>query len=327
METKFEFTLLTVSEFETWIKNQNIARTILFIQEHHTFSPNYIHFKSDNHFDLQKGMKNHHVHNNGWSDIGQHFTIFPDGKIMTGRSLERSPACIFGNNKHAICIENLGFFDDGKDQLTTAQQDSIVKTTALLCERFNIPVSTDRIVYHHWFDLNTGARTNGSGITKSCPGTNFFVGNTLEDCENHFLPLVASATSQSISGSITSTLKKYGSVTANKLNIRNGASSTFNKIGQTELGAILRIYEEKNNWYRISQNNEEWIFSNFVQDVKRATVNANTLNVRSGSSTQFNVVGSVVKNQEVFVYKEENNWSQIGIDEQWVSSTFLDFHT
>ncbi|MBQ4820719.1 SH3 domain-containing protein [Aquimarina sp. MMG016] len=325
METKFGFKLLTVSEFETWIKDQNIARTILFIQEHHTFLPNYKHFNGGNHFDLQKGMKNHHVHTNGWSDIGQHFTIFPDGKIMTGRGLERSPACIFGNNRDAVCIENLGFFDHVEDQMTNAQKESIVKITALLCKRFNIPVTTDRIVYHHWFDLSTGARTNGSGVTKSCPGTNFFDGNTIEACKQHFLPLVANAAGQAISGSMASSLQKYGYVTTNRLNIRNGASSAFNRIGQTELGAILRIYEEKNNWYRISQNKEEWVYSNFVKDVKRATVNANILNVRSGPSTQFNVVGSALKNQEVFVYKEENNWSQISMDEQWVSNTFLDF--
>ena len=129
MTTKFGFNLMTVSEFETWINQQNVARTVLFVQQHHTFSPSYIHFKGDNHFKLQKGMKNHHVNNNGWSDIGQHFTIFPDGKIATGRTLERSPACIFGNNKHAICIENLGFFDIGEDQMSTNQKDSIIRVT------------------------------------------------------------------------------------------------------------------------------------------------------------------------------------------------------
>lgn len=325
METKFGFTSLTISEFETWIKQQNVARTVLFIQEHHTFSPSYIHFKGDNHFDLQKGMKNHHVNNNGWSDIGQHFTIFPDGQVMTGRSLEHSPACIYGNNKHAICIENIGFFDSGKDEMTSKQRDSIVRATAALCERFNIPVSTDRVVYHHWFDLSTGARTNGSGVTKSCPGTNFFGGNTIAACEQNFLPLVANSIGQTITGDMSSTIQGYGYVTATKLNIRKGAGSSFDKVGQTSLGAILRIYEEKNNWYRISENNEEWVSGNYVKDVKRATVNANVLNVRSGPSTQFHVVGSVVKNQEVFAYEEENNWSQINIDEQWVSNRYLDF--
>jgi len=325
MKKKFGFTLLTVSEFKTWINNQNIARTLLFIQQHHTFSPNYMHFRNENHFDLQRSMKNHHVHSNGWSDIGQHFTIFPDGKVMTGRSLERSPACIFGNNKHAICIENLGFFDQGKDNMTNAQKDSIVQVTALLCERFNIPVTIDRIVYHHWFDLNTGARTNGSGVTKSCPGTDFFGGNTPQDCKDHFLPLVSSRLQQPISDVQGVDVQKYGYVITRRLNIRKGAGSGFSKIGQTELGAVLRIYQEKDNWYKISKNKEEWVYSNYVKDTKRATVNADVLNVRSGPSTEFNIVGAVKKDEEVFIYKESNNWSQISLDRQWVSNHFLDF--
>lgn len=325
MKTKFGFVSLTVSEFENWIQQQNVARTVLFIQEHHTFSPSYIHFKGDNHFDMQRGMKNHHVNNNGWSDIGQHLTIFPDGRVVTGRSLERSPACIFGNNKHAVCIESVGFFDKGKDEMTSQQRDSIIRVTAALCKRFNIPISTDRIVYHHWFDLSTGARTNGTGMTKSCPGTNFFGGNSVTDCEEHFLPLIAAASGEEISGEMSSAIVGYGSVTANRLNIRKGASSSFDRVGQTSLGAILRIYEKKNNWYRISQGNQEWVSGNFVKPVKRATVNAHVLNVRSGPSTQFHVVGSVVKNQEVFAYEEVDNWSQINIDEQWVSNRFLDF--
>ncbi|WP_299685437.1 SH3 domain-containing protein [uncultured Dokdonia sp.] len=325
MKIKFGFTSLTVSEFERWIQQQNIARTVLFIQEHHTFSPSYIHFKGDNHFEMQRGMKNHHVNNNGWSDIGQHLTIFPDGKILTGRSLERSPACIFGNNKHAICIESIGYFDTGKDQMTSAQRQSIIAVTAALCKRFNIPISTDRIVYHHWFDLSTGARTNGSGVTKSCPGTNFFGGNTVADCEQHFLPLIAAAVGQNITGELSSSIIGYGYVTANLLNIRKGAKSSFARVGQTSLGAVVRIYEEKNNWYRISEDKKEWVSGNYVKEVKRATVNAHVLNVRSGPSTQFHVVGSVVKNQEVFAYEEQNGWSQISIDEQWVSNRFLDF--
>ncbi len=324
MTTKFGFTLMTVSEFKTWIAQQNVARTILFIQQHHTFAPNYRHFKGNNHFELQRGMKNHHVHNNGWSDIGQHFTIYPDGMIATGRSLERSPACIFGNNNHSICIENIGFFDTGEDQMLPEQQDAIVQVTAALCESFRVPVSTDRIVYHHWFDLGSGARTNGSGSTKSCPGTNFFGGNKVTHCQQNFLPLVSAALNDTIVTAIPPALIEYGSVTANTLNIRIAPDASSSRIGQTSLGAIIRIYKKNGNWFKISQSKEEWVFGNFVKPVQRATVNANVLNVRSGPSTRFNRVGAVVENQEVFIYEQEGNWSQISLDEQWVSTKFLD---
>lgn len=92
MQTKFGFTLMDISEFVGYISNLKVARTIVTLQQHHTFSPNYSLFKGNNHFDLQSGMKNYHVNTNGWADIGQHFTIFPDGTIMTGRNMELSPA-------------------------------------------------------------------------------------------------------------------------------------------------------------------------------------------------------------------------------------------
>lgn len=185
-----DFLILEPEAFEGWLQNQTVARTVLYIQQHHTWSPSYKQFIGSNHLALQKGMRNFHKNQNGWQDIGQHFTIFPDGKIVTGRSLEVSPACIFGANKNAICIENLGNFDIGGDEMTPEQRAAIIRVTAALCKRFNIPVNTDRIVYHHWFDLSTGERTDGAGTTKTCPGTNFFGGNTVEAARLNLIPEV-----------------------------------------------------------------------------------------------------------------------------------------
>jgi hypothetical protein len=46
--------------------------------------------------------------------------------------------------------------------------------------------------YHHWYDLNTGKRIakEGTGSTKTCPGTNFFGGNTVEAFKTGLLPLL-----------------------------------------------------------------------------------------------------------------------------------------
>ena len=190
MKTKFGFTQFTIQEFETYIKSLKVGRTILYIQEHHTFSPDYKLCTNSNQLDLQKGMKDYHVNTHGWMDIGQHFSTFPDGSIVTGRTMENSPACIYGFNSHAICIENVGNFDIGKDNMTQVQKETIVKMTAILANKFSIPINTDRIVYHHWFNLSTGERNNGTGGNKSCPGTAFFGGNKVTDCQANFIPLV-----------------------------------------------------------------------------------------------------------------------------------------
>ena len=323
MEQKYGFTLLTPVEFENWIKQQDVARTVLYIQEHHTWSPSYQHFKGNNHFDLQKGMQNFHKNVNGWLDIAQHFSIFPDGKIVTGRNLEISPACIYGFNAHSICIENVGNFDDGADSMRSEHREAIVRVTAALCRRFNVPVSTDHIVYHHWFDLRTGARTDGSGMTKTCPGTTFFGGNTVADATRNFLPLVQNVVDGKPYTPAPAPPMKYGYVTADWLNVRQRPSANSRPLTVTPVGSILRIYEAYNGWYRISATKQEWVSGRYVKDVQRATVRASVLNVRSGPSVQHNIMSTVKKDDEVFLYEESDNWVRISLDERWVSKSYL----
>jgi hypothetical protein len=198
MTKKFGLVKWSIREFEEWLNSIQLARTVLVIQQHHTFSPSYPDFNGSNHFELQQGMKNYHISHNGWSDIGQHFSTFPDGSILSGRPLEQAPVCIKGQNTTSICLEHLGNFDSGKDVMLAEQRETIIQMTAILCRRFNIPVNTQSIVYHHWFNLSTGQRNDGSSNNKSCPGTNFFGGNKVIDCSTYFLPLILQASSSPI---------------------------------------------------------------------------------------------------------------------------------
>ncbi|WP_199851626.1 SH3 domain-containing protein [Brumimicrobium mesophilum] len=327
LETKHGFTLMDIQEFETWVNSLDIHRNILFIQQHHTWSPSYIHFK-ENHFTLQKNMKHYHVNQRGWSDIGQHFSTYPDGRICTGRSLELNPACIYGNNNSSICIEHIGNFDQGKDQMTDAQKDVVVRMTAALAKRFNVPINTDRIVYHHWFHLGTGARNNGGPQTtnKTCPGENFFGGNTLAAAENNFIPLVKGLADKT-TDELPSKMLYFGVVDVNtRLSVRLGAGTYHSKIDYVENGMVIRIYEEKNNWFRISQNQKRWVYGRFINKIRLARVNVNTkLNVRSGPSSNYPKVASLTKNHEVYVYEIENDWAKIDVEEQWVSEDFLEY--
>ena len=325
MDTKYGFTRMTLAEFKLWIADKAVSRTVRVVQQHHTWSPSYSLFTGENHFELQRSMKNTHVGERGWADIGQHFTIFPDGKIVTGRSLESPPACILGNNSGSICIENLGNFDTGKDAMTQAQMDAIVGVTAALCKRFRLSVNTTGIVYHHWFNLDTGARNNGSGNNKSCPGTAFFGGNKTNHCTQNFLPLVTAAMGAAAPRRIVDPADGYGCVMADSLNVRDAASSSATKIGSATLGAILRIHSRSGDWLKISRSNEEWVSGRYVKDVKRAVVNATTLNVRSGPGTQHPKVAQVNQGDEVFVHEESNGWCKVGLDARWVKKEFVNF--
>jgi len=327
METKFGFKKMSAKEFSDYLKTTKIARTVVRIQQHHTYIPSYIHFKGNNHFDLQKGMRNTHVNVNGWADIGQHISIFPDGSVVTGRSFEQSPACIYGNNANAFCIENVGNFDRGADAMTEEQKNAIIEVTVALCKKFNLTPDTNRIVYHHWFNLSTGVRNNGGGNNKSCPGTNFFGGNKVEDCKTNFIPLVF-AKLNNLSPEISPEIIKFVSVTADTLNVRKGAGTSYAKVTDREaalFGAILRVYKEKNDWYKISSSSEHWVSARYTKEVKRALVNADVLNVRSGAGTNFPKIGSLTKGTEIFVYNQKNGWSQISVEQKWVKDEYLTF--
>ena len=186
-----KFVLLEQKEFESWLKIQNITRKITLIQQHHTFLPAYRQFKGTNHFELCAGMERSHLER-GFAEIAQNFTTFPDGTIMACRNMNSIPAGIKGANSTGICIENLGNFDAGKDTMTLKQRNCIITGTKALLIRFKLKPSENTVVYHHWYDLNLGKRITkeGTGTTKTCPGTDFFGGNTIPDFQHNFLPLL-----------------------------------------------------------------------------------------------------------------------------------------
>ena len=198
-KTEGQFILMDTIAFAKWLNEQTIGRTIKRIQNHHTWKPDYSHFNGKNHFRLLESMKRSHL-KRGFSDIAQNITTFPDGTLAVCRPLERTPAGIKGANTGGICIEHVGNFDGDGDTMSKIHKDTIIALNALLCIKFKLNADTDSIVYHHWWDLTTGKRTDGEGSVKSCPGTHFFGGNKVEDAQKHFIPLIKAAVATIHSG-------------------------------------------------------------------------------------------------------------------------------
>jgi uncharacterized protein YraI len=328
MDSKYGFTRMTVDEFEQWITGQRVGRTIDRIQQHHTYSPSYQHFNGSNHFEKQKAMKDYHVVHNGWSDIAQHFTIFPDGMIVTGRSPESIPAGIKGQNATGICIENFGNFDQGKDQMTQQHKDAIVAVTAALLKKFSLNANTRTVIYHHWYDLTTGERNDGTKNNKSCPGTAFFGGNKPPACEQGFLPLVSAKMGAAPNPATGAVVLRYAGVTAASLNVRTGPGSQYPKADgrePLELGAIIRVYAEQGGWLKISSSADHWVSGNYTIPVKKGEVITDSLNVRTGPGTAFPKSGTFMMGDEVFVFEEKDGWSKVILPDKWVSSKYLRF--
>ena len=270
MKSVYGFTRFdTDEEFKNWLKNKSVTRTVNKLQIHHTGSPSYSNFFKSNgtHEDeltRQKNMKSFHVNSRGMSDIAQHFTVFPNGKIVTGRSLNSNPAGITGWNTGAICVEIYGNFDKGQDTMKDAQKKAVIMLYGELCKKFKLTPSTNTIRCHAWF--TSGGTYLGdyypSKSRKSCPGTAFMgFGNSKSAIANNFIPLVKNyisggSASTSTSNS-TSSLGVY-KVNVDELNVRQGPGTSYPITTVVHKGEAYTIVSMSGSWGKL-KSGAGWI--------------------------------------------------------------------
>lgn len=108
------------------------------------------------------------------------------------------------------------------------------------------------------------------------------------------------------------------------LNIRESASEDAAKVGKLYRGCAGDIVETAEGWVKISSGNVSgWVSSeyiltgadaeNFVNglNLRMATVNADSLNVRSKANTKCDVIAEVENGQTFMVIGEEDGWYQV----------------
>ncbi|KXG42886.1 N-acetylmuramoyl-L-alanine amidase [Tepidibacillus decaturensis] len=152
------FKAYTLDEFDRFIRNFNFTRPINHIQIHHTWKPRKTDYQGEK---TIEAIWRYHTETIGWSDIGQHFTISPDGLIWDGRDLNVIPAGISGHNTGGIMFEMIGNFDKGQEVLEGKQLNAILGVVSILLEELNL--TTDDIVFHREYSNKT---CPGSGIAK-----------------------------------------------------------------------------------------------------------------------------------------------------------------
>lgn len=207
MKTQNGFTLLeNEKEFKEWLDKQHPTRKITRLQVHHMGLPDYSTWSGTdqrvygNNKELGRtqsldayGKQTWHSSDGYGHYIAQHFNIFPNGKVTTGRNLNSTPIGIAGWNTNAVCVEIYGNFDKGYDVMTVEQRKAVIFVFSLLAEKFNIPKSSSYIRPHSWFTSGGTCLWNyyPTKSRKSCPGTNFMgFGNTKKAFENNFYPLL-----------------------------------------------------------------------------------------------------------------------------------------
>ena len=342
-ETRYGFTKMSVNEFKSWLQKQG-NYNYTGIQIHHTASPSYKHFYKANgtHEDeltRQNNMKSFHVNTNGWDDIAQHFTIFPNGKIVTGRSLANTTAIgIRGWNYNKICIEIYGNFDHGQDVMTNEQKQAVIAVYGELCKKFGITPSISTIRCHAWF--TAGGSYLGDYVAgrsaKTCPGTNFMgFGNSREAIQNNFIPLVknymyGNSTSNTTNNTTTSFTVR---VTSDTLNIRKGPGISYGISGEIGKGEVYTIVETQNGWGKL-KSGVGWINLNYTENTSNTTTSASStvstgnfvvkvttslLNIRKGPGVSYDITGSVKKGEVFTIVETQNGWGKLKSGAGWIS--------
>ena len=262
MKTKNGFSLLeNEKDVKEWLSKQKVTRTINKLQVHHMDLPNYSTWEktdkkvfSEPHFGRTQSLDSYGKSTWHYSDghghyIAQHFNVFPDGKITTGRNLNSTPIGIRGWNTGAICIEIYGCFDKGKDKMTSAQKKAVIYLYGELCKRFKIKPSTSTIRPHCWFtaggtylgkyDVNKSAKT--------CPGTAFWGKGCSKDGFAWFIMdvknYVEGKKEEPKKEETKATTKKFEIITLDKLNIRKVADWYADPVATVKKGQHLQVID------------------------------------------------------------------------------------
>ena len=141
---------------------------------------------------------------------------------------------------------------------------------------------------------------------------------------------VSSGSSSSSTTSSATTITHTGKVNASGLNIRNGASTSYSVIGYLSRGTTVNIVDQLGNgWYKIKlSNGYGYISGDYITDVKTVSssngssssttvthtgkVNTASLNVRSGASTSYSVIGYLSSGTTVNIVDQlSNGWYKI----------------
>lgn len=124
---------------------------------------------------------------------------------------------------------------------------------------------------------------------------------------------------------------EYRTITSDSVNFRSGPSTSYSSIGKFSKGDKVEYLGESGSWIKVKYSSKTgYVYGNYVgKDTSSTTttkyVNTSSLNVRSGASTSYSVIGKLSKGSKVEVISTSNGWSKIKYNGQtgYVSSKYL----
>lgn len=296
-------------------------------QVHHTWRPRKADFNGSNHQSLQNSMRNYHKNVRGWSDIGQHATLFPDGTFLTGRAFNRNPAGITGHNSGAFMIEMIGDFDVGEEKLEGAQLQAALE------------------VYNYFHTQGTTIMFHREHAAKTCPGTginktefmnavrNFKSGGKAPEVNNPALSNPAPSKPSSVDGSVVDYInanKQFGSssmANRKKLAVQYGVVSKESEYTGTAAQNVFLLSALKKGG-NPSSSTGGGNTSNSAKALKKGNkvkIKSNAKKYATGESIPTRIKGKTYTIQQVrnnrVLLQEILSWVSIGDLEGQSSST------
>ncbi len=133
------------------------------------------------------------------------------------------------------------------------------------------------------------------------------------------------------SSTATSAATMRGRVESRFLNVRSGPGTSHPVVRQLSQGDVVPLLERVSNFWRISAN--EFVSADYIRVLsaiptapvatRKGRVNHTYLNVRSGPSTSFSVVGRLNQNDIVDIFEtSRDGWHRIGPN-RWVMGSYV----
>ena len=175
-----------------------------------------------------------------------------------------------------------------------------------LMKKYNIPIGN---VYRHW-DVNG----------KSCPGWSGWTGNDASKWKS----LKSKLTSTTNNNTSSNSFKVK--VTADTLNVRSGAGTSYKIKSVAHKGDVFTIVKETDSWYKL-KDNAGWIAKKHTKPYTNSfivRVTSKTLNVRSGAGTSYKIVKTVKKGDAFTITDESNGWYKLKSGDGWISKKYCE---
>ena len=120
-------------------------------------------------------------------------------------------------------------------------------------------------------------------------------------------------------------------VNADTLNVREGAGTSYKILGTYKHGDEVKVVSIDGDWAKIQyEDGYAYISNKYLSDEKPVKVtikyvNTNTLNIREGAGTEYEILGTYKKGQEVKVVSVDGDWAKIQYEDgyAYISNKYL----